>query len=447
MTTSSTTIDACSVDGPCFEERRAGNKPFSRRKMLAGVGAMGAATVAGPRLAFATPSNPGAGDAVVVVFLRGACDGLSLTPPFGYQSYRDLRPTIAIPPPGEFGGALPLDSTNANAAFPTGIDGVVGLHPAMAPLYETMWASGNLAIIPAAGLPASESSTRSHFRAEQYWERGSASASVRTGWLNRMLAAQGGGGAMPGVGKASQAIDLLGGPAKTISVPNLGNFGIGGFRNGTRGRQALNAIHANSSGGITGAGLEVLSVVDSLDALNADAGNGFYTSNRGLNRDFQDVAIMLRSGLGLRAAAIDFGGWDHHNELGAPGDTDGRFWRRTAELSDALRGFTDDLASDGSINEVSIIVITEFGRTINENGSNGTDHGRGATIMAMGGGIQGGVFGNDYPDVIEDDPDRGDLSVLTDFRQPVSEILGGRAGVGNVFPTFTPPAEAMGLLR
>ncbi len=418
---------------------------ISRRKVLAGAGALGVATVAGPRLAFATPSNPAQGDALVVVFLRGGADGLSMTPPHGYQSYRDLRPTIAIPPPGEVGGALPLDSSNTNAVFPTGIDGVVGMHPAMAPIYDTMWNSGNLAVIPAVGLPASESRTRSHFSAERYWERGSAASSVRTGWLNRMLSAQG-AGALPGVGKNSQAMEILDGPAKTLAVNDLRNFGIGGFRNGTEARQALAAIHQNSSGSITATGSELLSVVDSLDALNWEATRDRYP-DRGVAREFHDVAVMLRSGLGLRAAAIDFGGWDHHGELGSPGDTDGRFWRRASELAIGLRAFTDDLASDGAIDEVTILVITEFGRTINENGSAGTDHGRATTIMAMGGGVQGGVFGDDYPDVIADDPDEGDLTVLTDFRKPVSELIGTRVGVGNVFPTFTPPPDAMGLAR
>lgn len=407
---------------------------------------MGAAALASPRMAFATPSNPAAGDAVVVVFLRGGADGLSLTPPYDYASYRQLRPTIAIPPPGDPNGALPLTSAgNPNVVFPTGIDGVVGLHPAFLPIHQTLWASGNLAIIPAAGLPSSESRTRSHFEAERYWERGSASAGVRSGWLNRMVATLGVATALPVVNKSYQSQDITDGPAKTLTVPDLRSFGIDGFRNRGRGRTVLESFYNGGQGAVSSTGADLLSVIDQIEALDAST-NGAYPSTK-LGRDFQQVATMLRSGLGLHAAGIEFGGWDHHGNLGAPGDPNGGFIRRASELAAGLRAFTDDLAGDGTLAETTIIVITEFGRTINENGSGGTDHGRAATIMAMGGGIQGGVFGDDYPAVIEDDPSEGDLTVMTDYRKMVAEILSNRVGIGNVFPTYTPPANPLGLTR
>ena len=419
----------------------------SRRRFLAGEGMVGAATALGPRLAFATPNQPASGDALVVIFLRGGADGLSLTPPYGHQSYRDARPTIALLPPGSgTGSALPLDTaSSANAVFPTGIDGVVGLHPAMAPIHDTLWVNGQLAIIPACGLPRSESRTRSHFSAERYWERGSASSSVRTGWLNRMLTAQGGSAQVPAISSSYHASDLLKGPTKSITVPRLSQFGLRGFDNGSRAFSTLQSMYSGNSGSIGVAGSEVLSVVSTLDQLDPDAGMAY--PGDGFSRSLKDIAIMLRSNIGLRAAHVDYGSWDHHGNLGAPGDVDGPLHKRAAGLAQGLRAFTDDLASDGSLNEVTILVITEFGRTIHENGSQGTDHGRAATVFAMGGGIQGGVFGDDYPAVIEDDPDDSDLSVMTDFRKPVSEILANRVGVGNVFPTFTPAAQAMGITR
>lgn len=419
----------------------------SRRRFLAGAGMVGAATALGPRLAFATPSQPASGDALVVVFLRGGADGLSLTPPYGHQSYRDARPTIAIPPPGSgAGSALPLDTaSSANVVFPTGIDGVVGLHPALAPIHDTLWTNGRLAIIPACGMPRSESGTRSHFSAERYWERGSASSSVKTGWLNRMLSAQGGAAQVPAISSSYHASDLLKGPTKSITVPRLSSFGLRGFNNGSRAFTTLQSMYSGSNGSVGLAGSEVLSVVSTLDQLNPDAGVAY--PGDGFSRSLKDIAIMLRSNIGLRAAHVDYGGWDHHGDLGVPGDVDGRLHRGAAGLAQGLRAFTDDLASDGALDEVTILVITEFGRTIHENGSLGTDHGRAATIFAMGGKIQGGVFGDDYPAVIEDDPDDRDLSVMTDFRKPVSELLANRMGVGNVFPTFTPVSEAMGITR
>ena len=148
----------------------------------------------------------------------------------------------------------------------------------------------------------------------------------------------------------------------------------------------------------------------------------------------------------MQGAVVDYGGWDHHDDLGTFGDTDGRFWRRSSELGAALRAFVDDLGPTG-LAETMIVVISEFGRTIDENGSGGTDHGRGGTMFVMGGGIQGGVFGNDYPDVIQEtNGNRRALAVLTDYRQPLSELLATRVGITGVYPTFT-EGTALGVSR
>jgi uncharacterized protein (DUF1501 family) len=152
------------------------------------------------------------------------------------------------------------------------------------------------------------------------------------------------------------------------------------------------------------------------------------------------VSTLLKAQLGLQAAAIDVGGWDTHGDQGNAGDTNGRFYQLMDELGSALRAFADDT---NQLEEVTVVVLTEFGRTINENGNRGTDHGRAATYLAMGAGIQGGVFGDDYPDAIQDGPE-GDLAVLTDYRKPMAEIVMKRAGVAavdTVFPTYAGTGE------
>jgi len=163
-----------------------------------------------------------------------------------------------------------------------------------------------------------------------------------------------------------------------------------------------------------------------------------------LAKTFSELSSMLKAGLGIQAAVVDYGGWDMHSNLGTVGA--GRFHDRATELAGALRAFADDT---NGLEEITVLVMTEFGRTINENGSRGTDHGRGTTYLVMGAGIKGGVFGDDYPDEIADEPTYGDLAVLTDYRKLVAEIVTRRAGVsdlGVVFPTYR-GSGSLGLTR
>lgn len=401
-----------------------------------------AASVAlAPRFAFASPSDPNRGDAVVVVFLRGGADGLSMAPPSGaaFDSYRSIRPTIALTPDQ----TLPLDDSNPNAAFPQGMSGVVGLHPALQPLHDTVWATGQMAVIPAVGLPDGESRTRSHFEAQNFWDRGSASGSVTSGWLARTISAQPASGPVSGVNMSSNSSELFRGATAAFSIDNLNNFGINGFRDRGRATSALQSMYTGS-GLINQTGRSTVSVTGMLDALSTEGGVPYPSG--GFGRDLEQVAVMLKANIGLVTANIDLGGWDHHGELGSPGDPAGRFHRKAQELAAGLAAFITDLGPEG-LAETTIVVISEFGRTIDENSSAGTDHGRGGTMFVIGGGVQGGVFGNDYPTVIEDsNANRRALPVLTDFRQPLTEVLASRVGVANVYPTFT-PGTGLGVAR
>jgi len=400
-----------------------------------GLGAAVAVTGLGTQLAFAAPGD-GTGDTLVVVFLRGGADGLSMAPPYGYPSYRQLRPNIAIPPPGQNGGALPLDSSNPNAVFPTGIDGVVGLHPAMKPIHDTLWAQGKLAVIPATGVPASESASRSHFSAQDYVEAGSASPTVGGSWLSRLVNAKALTGPVPAVSMAKRS-DMLQGASGAVTISRLSNFGIGGFARTELAKEALETMYRGEDS-VASEGREFLGVVDQIDAISEEARPGF--PNSGLGRAFGELSALIKANLGIQVAAIDMGGWDHHANL------DGRFSPLAGALAGSLRAFADDT---NGLDEITVVVLTEFGRTINENGNRGTDHGRATTYLAMGAGIRGGVFGDDFPSEIRDDPDHGDLSVLTDFRKPLAEIAEQRAGVSNMgllFPTYQ-GSGTMGLTR
>ncbi|MFV0526084.1 MAG: DUF1501 domain-containing protein [Acidimicrobiales bacterium] len=421
---------------------------YTRRKFLAlsGLGAAGVATSLGTRLAFATPNEPALGDAVVAIFLRGGADGLTLAPPYGYPSYRQMRPNIAVPAPGSNGGALPLNSGSASGAvFPTGIDGVVGLHPAFQPVYDTLWTQGRLAVIPAAGLPRSESATRSHFSAQVFVNRGSASSTVRGGWLGRMLngSLDSANPGLAGLSTSNQTTSIAGG-RNTANVPNINDFGLGPF---DRTEETVAAVGVLNSGqdSVSSQGRNVLATIDALAVVDGDANIDAYP-NSSLGRQLNQVANLFKASIGLRAAAIDVGGWDTHADQGTPGDTGSRMWRLIDNLASSLRAFSDDT---NGLDEITVVVVSEFGRTVNENGNRGTDHGRGGTVFAMGGGVQGGVFGDDYPDAVADDPEDGDTTVATDYRKVVTEIAAKRMGVTDLdalFPTYTHTND-LGLAR
>ena len=417
---------------------RATRRSFLRKSVCAaGV----ASTLAlRPQLAFATPSNPAGGDALVVVFLRGGADGLSMTPPIGaaYDSYAAIRPTIRITPDQ----SLPLDSSNPNVVFPQGLDGVVGLHPQLQPLYESVWASGQMAVMPASGMPDAESRTRSHFSSQEYWERGSASSSVRSGFLARVEAALNAPGPVAGVAADGNTNEILRGSRHSFNVNDLNSFGVSGFRNRVRAETALNSMYTGT-GLVNNEGASTLDVAGLLQSLSTDGTN---FPNTGIGRDLRDVSVMLKANVGLVSAVINTGGWDHHDQLGTAVDTDGRFYRRVAELGQGLRAFIDDLGPTG-LAETTIAVISEFGRTVDENGNGGTDHGRAGTMFLIGGGVQGGVFGNDYPDVVEEDSNnRRAFRVLTDYRQGLDEIMATRIGVNGIFPTMA-PGPTLGVAR
>jgi uncharacterized protein (DUF1501 family) len=413
---------------------------LTRRKFIAvsGLGTAGAITALGSRFAFAAPGSPETGDTIVAIFLRGGADGLSIAAPYDYPSYRQIRPNIALPPPGDNLGALPLDAASSpDAVFLTGIDGVLGLNPGLQPIYETLWAQGKLAVLPATGLPASESATRSHFEAETFVGRGSASPAVGGGWLGRMLNVMNPQSVIGGVNMANN-INLLQGAQSASAVNDLRSFGINGFRDRERATTALAALNSGSDS-ISLEGQQVLATVERLQELNG-ANNSQGYPNSGIGQNLAQVSTLLKAELGLQAAAIDIGGWDTHGGQGNGDDSNGQFYQKMEELGTALRVFADDT---NQLEEVTVIVLTEFGRTINENGNGGTDHGRAATYLAMGAGIQGGVFGDDYPDTITDGP-RGDLEVLTDYRKPMAEIVMKRAGLASVeavFPTYEGEGE------
>ena len=406
----------------------------------AGTAALGVSSL-GARMAFATPEAPSTGDVIVVVFMRGGWDGLNVVAPFRMPTYKALRPTIRIKEESEFTdptgkAGLALNAGGNVAAFP--LSGSMALNPGMSHLHQGAWADGKLAVIHAAGMPATESSTRSHFEAEQYWERGTRSLNVSSGFLNRYLSGLTGLDRLSAVGRGSTLQTSLQGPSTAMSMGSISGFGVKGFPDNNKAKTALVGLYRHGPRLLDETGADTLDVVNLLSGLGADPGpqNGAAYSTDDLSRNLREVARLIRGNVGLRAVAVDYGGWDTHSDMGLAEDPGSYMRQHTGAVSQALQAFYTDLGT--AMDEVTVVTMSEFGRTIEENGSGGTDHGRGTAMLALGGKIRGGVYGG-FPTSIADGPE-GDLTVMNDYRQVLSEILKVRCGatnLGAIFPTYT----------
>jgi uncharacterized protein (DUF1501 family) len=413
---------------------------LSRRRFLVGAGASAAGALAlpsvWPRYAFATPGDPSQPDALVVIFLRGGADGLSLVAPFsdtaGYQALRGTT-AVAAPNAGTASAALDLQVTNAGHSF--------GLHPAMTGL-KTAWDAGDLAIVHAVGLPAAESATRSHFEAENYWERASADLAVTDGWLARYLDEAGVTGGLPAISHDRRLAMSLRGERRAMAMSSIDSFSVEGFWAPQLGRKALGNVYVGASNDpLTRQGADTLTavaLVQDADPLQYDVNGGLYPTQgpgRWLGEGLREVAALLRANLGLRVACVDLGGWDHHDAMGTPAS--GLTREYAGGLSAAMAAFRADLGP--LMNEVTVVTMSEFGRTIGANGSGGTDHGRGSAMFVMGGNVNGGLYGS-YPSGALRNGPEGDLEVRNDYRRVLSEVVtkrGGLASAAPVFPGYT----------
>ncbi len=373
----------------------------------------------------------------VVIFQRGAADGLNIVVPHAEPSYYAMRPTIAIP------RQQVID-----------LDGFFGLHPAMAS-FKPLWDQGHLAIVHAAGSP---DPTRSHFDAQDYMESGTPGLkATEDGWLNRALRTEnvwhGSATRVPGPeARATQASPfraialgsslprMLSGSAPAVAVSNVNDFGVGG-----RNPQAqplsntFEAMYDQSVDAVLhGTGQETFDAVKMLKS----ADSARYTPAPGANyprgplgNALRQVAQLMKADLGVEIAFSDVGGWDHHvNE----GSVQGQIANRVGDLSQAMSAFWTDM---GDLAENTVVVtMSEFGRTARENGNRGTDHGHANVMFIMGGPVRGRRVYGRWPGLAQEHLYEGrDLALTTDFRTVLSEIVArhlGNRNLGGVFPGF-----------
>ncbi|MBK6844094.1 MAG: DUF1501 domain-containing protein [Gemmatimonadetes bacterium] len=415
------------------------NELVSRREFLGTTGGMsGAALYAWaypewlPKVSFAD-SFVANRDVIVSVFLRGGADGLSLCAPFGDPLYYTGRPTIAIPRP---------DSTAATKGI--ALDSFFSFPQAMrflVPAYQ----AGDLLVVHGAGLTYN---TRSHFDAQHFMEVGKANdQSVNTGWLGRHLATTSpmkNGAAVRAIGISDGLVDTLKGGPQTVPMTDPANYGIGGSGTTRDARTAwLQADYTDSLEPAKTAAMNAISTINLLRSLNIGAyapANGAVYPNTGLARGLRSTAALIKADIGVEAVHLDIGGWDTHTDQNP---LTGGMSTTMTQLSGALGAFWQDCISSGLAQNVTVVVLSEFGRNVRENGSRGTDHGRGTAMFAMGRGIRGGrVLTNNWRPLAQENlVDRQDLAVSIDYRDILGEIVQNRLGNSNlstVFPGYVP---------
>jgi uncharacterized protein (DUF1501 family) len=366
---------------------------------------------------------------LIVILLRGAVDGLNVVVPYGDDAYYAARPTIAIVPPGKPEGTLALD-------------GHFGLHPALAGLMP-LWRQGDLAFVHAAGSP---DPNRSHFEAQRYIENGTPGCSTtRDGWMNRLL----------------QALPGRRGPTDAISVgPTLARIltGAAPVANLPLGPDPARALPIDQP--------QLAGPFDRLYAADDALGQAYREGRSARTRLLGDLAReqaiadagapppasfaaraarlgrLIGGDAGIRLAFVGLGGWDTHVDQGGG---KGRLANHLHALGEGLAVLARGLGAAWS--DTVVVVLSEFGRTVHENGDHGTDHGHGNVIWVAGGRVKGGRVFGEWPGLMAEQLyQRRDLAITTDFRAALAAILGPHMGLTDrqldlVFPG-APPAAA-----
>ena len=371
---------------------------------------------------------------LIAIFQRGGADGLSMVPPIGDPHYYSLRPTLAISRPGD--GELTA----------VALDDTFGLHPALAAL-KRFYDGGSLAIIHAVGSPKP---TRSHFDAQDFMEAGTAGELSQDGWLNRAMQAypQNPSSAFRAVALQQNLPRSLFGTIPAVAMGSIGDFKLRTGRLSTLASRSFESLYTRAldvairnTGGET---FEALHLIEDAKLEEVPAQNGAEYPNSTLAKRLRDIARLIRADIGLEIAATDCGGWDTHV---SQGNAQGQLAGRLKELGDSLAAFATDLGDQMA--DVCVVTMTEFGRTVRENGNRGTDHGTASAMMVLGGAVRGRrVLGN-WRGLSEPNLYEGrDLAVGTDFRAVLAEVLASHLGISKltpVFPGFDRSAAALRL--
>jgi uncharacterized protein (DUF1501 family) len=363
------------------------------------------------------------GKKLVVIFQRGAADGLNIVVPHREKTYYELRPTIAIP----------QDQV-------IDLDGFFGLHPSLQPL-KPLWDEGHLAAVHACGSP---DPSRSHFDAQDFMESGTPGfKATPDGWLNRALAAEDlsrprhASSPFRAVALGTQLPRTLEGKVPAVAIGNVKDFNVGGqnpaavpISNSFESmyEQSVNAV-------LHGTATETFEAVKMLKAADPDKyipAPGAHYPDGQFGNNLKQVAQLLKANLGVEAAFADIGGWDTHQNQGS---VNGQLSNRLKEFSESTAAFWTDVGDDAE--NITLVSMSEFGRTVQQNGTGGTDHGHANVMFVLGGQVAGGKVYGKWPGMDTSQLyEERDLAITTDFRQVLGEAAFKTLGSRNLEVVF-----------
>src|SRR6266404_6620657 len=376
---------------------------------------------------------------IIAIFQRGAADGISVVVPFGDPHYAPARPQIAIPEPARGSEERAID-----------LDGFFGLHPSLNSL-KPIYDEGHLAMVHAVGSP---DNTRSHFDAQDYMEAGTpGNKGTGDGWLNRYMQAKKDPKATPfrAVSFTANLPRTLLGPAPSLAMTNIGDFGVRAGQGNGQVAKGFEELYSTSLGdALHGTGKEAFEAVKMLKKANPQqyqAANGATYPRSPFGNSLLQIAQLIKANIGIEVAFTDVGGWDTHANQGS---SRGQLANRLQDFSQGIAALYKDLGD--RMRNVVIVTMTEFGRTIRQNGSGGTDHGHASCLFVAGGPVKGGKVYGKWPGLATEQLYEGrDLALTTDFRDVFSEIAARHMGAGNlnsIFPGYNAnPANFRGFIR
>ena len=408
---------------------------LSRRQFVKGAASITALAYTAPawlpRVALAE-SYSSTRDVIVQIYLRGGADGLTLCVPFGDAGYYTSRPNLRV---------LPPDSGDPNRAID--LNGFFGLPPSMAALLEP-YQAGNLAVVHATGLV---SNNRSHFDSQHYMEMGVwGDPTVATGWLGRHLATTPPSqidSILRAVGLNFGLAETLYGAPKALPIPDLANYNVTG-RTATRTARmnSLHSMYTQELEPLYSSALNTEATIALLQQINftgyTPSGGAVYPATS-FGNALKSTAALIKADRGVEAVAIDVGGWDTHQNQGP---LSGGMATLMTGLANALNAFHLDVGTTGHLNGITLVMLSEFGRNVRENGSLGTDHGHGNCMFVMSGSVNGGQVMTQWPGLGAGQLHQNqDLKITIDHRDILSEVivkrLGNSANLGAIFPGYT----------